>query len=64
MLFIGLYKVERYWESMGLSGYKVYKFVLSRCSEQLPSPWLSSTLFEDTDSGNGEERSWESDASQ
>ena len=63
ILFLGLYRVERYWQAVGLSGFKVYKFVLSRCSDQEPSPWLLSPFGDESDSGNSEERSWESDAS-
>lgn len=35
----GLYTVERYWFTTGLSGYGVYKFALKRCPDQAPPPW-------------------------
>lgn len=59
----GLYKVERYWETVGLSGFKVFKFVLSRCPDQEPSPWLSTSQMEEPSPVNCGENSWESDAS-
>ncbi|KAJ8020235.1 E3 ubiquitin-protein ligase UHRF1 [Holothuria leucospilota] len=36
---MGLYTVERYWFTTGLSGYGVYKFALKRCPDQAPPPW-------------------------
>jgi len=59
----GLYKVERYWQAVGLGGYKVYKFVLSRCPDQDPSPWLSSSLHTESQLVNNEECVCESDSS-
>ena len=35
----GLYTVERFWETVGLSGFMVYKFALKRCDDQGPCPW-------------------------
>ena len=35
----GLYTVEKFWFTKGLSGYKVYKFALQRCKDQPPPPW-------------------------
>lgn len=35
----GLYQVERYWYTVGMSGFGVYKFVLTRLKHQPPPPW-------------------------
>ncbi|KAI8521834.1 PREDICTED: E3 ubiquitin-protein ligase ORTHRUS-LIKE 1-like [Branchiostoma belcheri] len=35
----GLYSVDKFWFTTGLSGFGVYKFVLSRCPDQAPPPW-------------------------
>ncbi|XP_075225856.1 uncharacterized protein LOC142326996 isoform X2 [Lycorma delicatula] len=35
----GLYQVEKYWTTKGLSGHLVYKFALKRCLDQDPPPW-------------------------
>ncbi|XP_065051225.1 uncharacterized protein LOC135680918 [Rhopilema esculentum] len=40
----GLYFVERYWQTTGLSGFKVFKYVLNRCPNQEQSPWMSEDL--------------------
>lgn len=61
---LGLYKVERYWQAVGLSGFKVYKFVLSRCENQPPGPWMNSqNETEEANVNSNEERTWESDTS-
>ncbi|XP_076445841.1 uncharacterized protein LOC143283484 [Babylonia areolata] len=36
----GLYTVEKFWFTKGLSGFGVYKFALRRCGNQAPPPWL------------------------
>ncbi|KAK2175050.1 hypothetical protein NP493_751g00010 [Ridgeia piscesae] len=35
----GLYQVERFWYTTGMSGFGVYKFVLTRLKDQPPPPW-------------------------
>lgn len=35
----GLYRVVKYWQACGLSGFMVYKFALKRCEGQAPPPW-------------------------
>ncbi|KAI0236721.1 E3 ubiquitin-protein ligase UHRF1 [Lamellibrachia satsuma] len=35
----GLYEVERFWYTVGMSGFGVYKFVLTRLKDQPPPPW-------------------------
>ncbi|XP_070556428.1 uncharacterized protein [Ptychodera flava] len=35
----GLYKVEKFWFTIGLSGFGVYKFALVRLDNQPPPPW-------------------------
>ena len=35
----GLYTVEKFWYTKGLSGHKVYKFALQRCKDQASPPW-------------------------
>ncbi|CAM1306350.1 Uncharacterised protein at_DN0688, partial [Pycnogonum litorale] len=35
----GLYYVEKYWYTTGLSGFGVYKFALKRCENQAPPLW-------------------------
>ncbi|GAB1608517.1 E3 ubiquitin-protein ligase UHRF1-like [Argonauta hians] len=35
----GIYTVEKYWYTAGLSGFGVWKFALQRCSNQAPPPW-------------------------
>lgn len=35
----GLYTVEKWWQAIGLSGYKVFKFALRRCDNQASPPW-------------------------
>ena len=62
-IVLGLYKVERYWQAVGLSGFKVYKFVLSRYTDQDPSPWLLSSLHTESQLINNEEYLCESDSS-
>lgn len=37
-IFVGLYKVARYWEAVGQAGYRVYKFDFQRCDPE-PAPW-------------------------
>lgn len=44
----GLYTVERYWFTTGLSGYGVYKFALKRCPDQAPPPWGDVTESQST----------------
>ncbi|KAK3927690.1 E3 ubiquitin-protein ligase UHRF1 [Frankliniella fusca] len=34
----GLYKITKYWETYGKSGFKVYKFSFLRCDPE-PAPW-------------------------
>ncbi len=34
----GLYKVVQYWDEVGRAGFKVYRFLLSRC-DPTPAPW-------------------------
>ena len=36
---VGLYRVVKYWQACGLSGFMVYKFALKRCEDQAPPPW-------------------------
>ncbi|XP_046636353.1 E3 ubiquitin-protein ligase UHRF1-like [Daphnia pulicaria] len=40
----GLYTVEKYWQCVGKSGFKVYKFALRRCPDQPPPPWVSGVV--------------------
>ena len=35
----GLYKVEKYWYTVGLSNFGVYKFAMKRSEDQPPPPW-------------------------
>ena len=35
----GLYMVEKYWFTTGLSSHGVYKFALRRCTDQAPPSW-------------------------
>ncbi|XP_033109775.1 E3 ubiquitin-protein ligase ORTHRUS 2-like [Anneissia japonica] len=35
----GLYKVEKYWFTTGLSGFGVFKYALRRIEDQAPPPW-------------------------
>ena len=35
----GLYSVEKFWDCIGLAGFKVYKFALRRLPDQAPPPW-------------------------
>lgn len=35
----GIYTVEKFWFTTGLSGYGVFKFALKRCPDQAASPW-------------------------
>ncbi|XP_063952482.1 uncharacterized protein LOC129255401 [Lytechinus pictus] len=35
----GLYTVEKFWFTTGLSGFGVYKFAFKRCPGQAPPPW-------------------------
>eukprot|EP00112_Aurelia_sp_Birch-Aquarium-sp1_P010610 Seg226.13 transcript_id=Seg226.13/GoldUCD/mRNA.D3Y31 product="E3 ubiquitin-protein ligase UHRF1" protein_id=Seg226.13/GoldUCD/D3Y31 len=46
----GLYTVERYWEAVGMSGYKVFKFVMSRMPDQDPPPWVNTEKDENSNS--------------
>ena len=50
LYFLGLYTVERYWEAVGLSGYKVFKFVMSRMPNQAPPPWVNTEKDENSNS--------------
>lgn len=50
----GLYKVVKYWQACGLSGFLVYKFALKRCEGQDPPPWEQTN--EDTGSDVSETR--------
>ncbi|KAL8620984.1 hypothetical protein ACOMHN_035920 [Nucella lapillus] len=61
----GLYTVEKYWFTKGLSGFGVYKFALRRCKDQAPPPWelssepmspskSSDSGFSDAAAGDGE----------
>lgn len=36
----GMYSVEKFWDCIGIAGFKVYKFALRRCPDQPPPPWL------------------------
>nr|CAH0107673.1 unnamed protein product [Daphnia galeata] len=40
----GLYTVEKFWQCIGKSGFKVYKFALRRCPDQAPPPWVSGVV--------------------
>ncbi|XP_046579731.1 E3 ubiquitin-protein ligase UHRF1-like [Haliotis rubra] len=35
----GIYTVEKFWNTTGLSGFGVWKFALRRCKDQAPPPW-------------------------
>ncbi|KAK3735014.1 hypothetical protein QZH41_010663, partial [Actinostola sp. cb2023] len=35
----GIYTVEKYWKSVGMSGFMVYKFALKRCENQSTAVW-------------------------
>lgn len=35
----GLYTVEKCWACTGLSGFRVYKYILKRVHDQPPPPW-------------------------
>lgn len=37
--YAGLYKVVRYWEDIGKTGFRVYRFEMVRLEDQLPAPW-------------------------
>ncbi|XP_046639730.1 histone-lysine N-methyltransferase, H3 lysine-9 specific SUVH6-like [Daphnia pulicaria] len=39
-----VYTVEKYWQCVGKSGFKVYKFALRRCPDQPPPPWVSGVV--------------------
>jgi len=41
----GLYTVEKYWSCVGKSGFKVFKFALRRCPNQVPPPWVSGLTY-------------------
>jgi hypothetical protein len=41
---LGLYTVEKFWQCIGKSGFKVYKFALTRCPDQAPPPWVSGVV--------------------
>ncbi|XP_071491866.1 uncharacterized protein [Diadema antillarum] len=47
----GLYTVEKFWFTTGLSGYGVYKFAFKRCPDQGTPPWEMDEGVE----GKGEE---------
>lgn len=55
----GLYTVEKYWNTVGLSGFGVWKFALRRSSDQAPPPWTmdaqvsSSEKTDESDSDSG-----------
>ena len=36
---LGLYKVEKFWFTIGMSGFGVYKFAMRRLDDQVPPPW-------------------------
>ncbi|KAG2216217.1 hypothetical protein INT45_002162 [Circinella minor] len=36
----GIYKVAQYWESVGITGYKIWRFILQRDDES-PAPWTT-----------------------
>lgn len=44
IFILGLYTVEKYWQCVGKSGFKVYKFALRRCPDQAPPPWVSGVV--------------------
>ncbi|RHZ83652.1 hypothetical protein Glove_89g81 [Diversispora epigaea] len=46
----GLYKVEKWWEEIGLSGFRVFKYAFKRFPDQ---PSLGTCLHEFTDSEDG-----------
>ncbi|XP_066304798.1 uncharacterized protein [Branchiostoma lanceolatum] len=46
----GLYSVDKFWFTAGLSGFGVYKFVLSRCPAQAPPPWTLPASGDNSDS--------------
>ncbi|XP_071949007.1 uncharacterized protein [Antedon mediterranea] len=35
----GLYKVEKYWFTTGMSGFGIFKYALRRIKDQAPPPW-------------------------
>ncbi|KAK3764329.1 hypothetical protein RRG08_008811 [Elysia crispata] len=49
----GIYTVEKFWFTTGLSGYGVWKFALKRCPDQAASPWQY--LQDNSSATNGEE---------
>ncbi|KAG1653336.1 E3 ubiquitin-protein ligase UHRF1 [Nymphon striatum] len=51
----GLYTVEKYWFTTGLSGFGVYKFALRRCEDQASPSW-----HYDSDSKNKSESGYSS----
>ncbi|CAH1263367.1 UHRF1 [Branchiostoma lanceolatum] len=46
----GLYSVDKFWFTAGLSGFGVYKFLLSRCPDQAPPPWTLPASGDNSDS--------------
>jgi len=58
----GLYSVEKYWSAVGMSGFRVWKFILKRLPDQEPPPWKESLVGiqeeeeDDVSSGDSEEK--------
>ncbi|XP_014774607.1 E3 ubiquitin-protein ligase UHRF1 [Octopus bimaculoides] len=50
----GLYTVEKYWYTIGLSGFGVWKFALRRCPNQAPPPWTMKNQDTFSDKANEE----------
>ncbi|KAK4006052.1 hypothetical protein OUZ56_011182 [Daphnia magna] len=57
----GLYTVEKYWQCVGKSGFKVYKFALRRCPDQAPPPWVSGVVSYANAASSAEEEGDEMD---
>ncbi|XP_046332435.1 UHRF1-like protein [Haliotis rufescens] len=63
----GIYTVEKFWFTTGLSGFGVWKFALRRCKDQAPPPWdviqkedspkKNKTVSPSTDSAKGDNSS-------
>ncbi|CAG8801429.1 6512_t:CDS:2, partial [Racocetra persica] len=52
----GLYTVEKWWESIGKSGYKVYKYVFKRMEGQPPLGTCFMPLDKDEDENEDENK--------
>ena len=40
-MFAGLYKVEKSWFTIGMSGFGVWKFAMRRVKDQALPPWVT-----------------------